>query len=272
MISPPENLLCEQCHLTLPVGWHPSDPREREPDPRVRVLASATGPGSDYLPMITISDISRPMTMLLFRSQAPRIARDRVEQRGYYEPEGQPQPRWVTVGGHPAYQATYRYSTRESTRRVTELLTLDRVLSVGRASFIIWWRVSQDSKKVPSPSRVMLIRFVTSEEQHVDYGPDFQHMLQSWKWHAPKPPGHLRQFIWGGLPGLWLNRRPDRGGQAQRRMRTSWRFWLGAFFVLEGIISLAKSPGHPSNLGWAALGFIVGAALIFWAKKRSTGW
>jgi hypothetical protein len=262
MITPPENLFCEKCHLTLPAGWHRSDVSALQPG----ILASATATGSGS-PRITISDIGRPMTMLFFRSQAPRIARQRAEAMGCYL-EGQ--PCWVTIGGHPAYQATYRYGADGGTRMLTELLTLDRVLSVGRASFFIWWAQSQGSKEVPS--KVMLIQFDTSEDQHVNDWPDFQHMLESWNWHAPKPPGRLRQLIWGGLPGLWINRRPDRAGQAQRRMRTSWRFWLGAFFVLEGAISLTKSLSHPSNLSWAALGFIVGGALIFWAKKRATGW
>jgi hypothetical protein len=202
MISPPENLFCEKCHLTLPAGWHRSDVPALQPG----ILASATATGSGY-PRITISDIDRPMTMLFFRSQAPRIARDRAEAMGLYL-EGQ--PRWVTVGGHPAYQATYRYSAGRGTRVLTELLTLDRVLSVGRASFFVWWAQSQGSKAVPS--RVMLIQFDTSEDQHANDWPDFQHMLESWHWHAPKPPGPLRRLIRGGLLGAWLNRRPDRAG------------------------------------------------------------
>jgi hypothetical protein len=263
--SPPEILSCQQCYLTLPAGWHRSDVRE----PGAWVLASATGPGGGYVPRITISDIDKPMTMLTFRSNGPRIAHDRAREGGY-ESKGQPEPRWVTVGGHPAYQATYHCSADGST--VTELLTLDRVLSVGRAALIAWIRVNQDPKNVPYISRLVLIKLVTSEGQHVDYWPDFQHMLESWTWNAPRPPGPVRRLFWGGLPGYLLNRRPDRGGQAQGRMRTSWRFWLGVFFVFEGAISLIKSPGHPSNLAWAALGFIVGAALIFWANKRATGW
>jgi hypothetical protein len=152
--------------------------------------------------------------------------------------------------------------------RIVELRTLDRVVSVGREVLIIW-----TAKKPRVLSRRVYIRFETSvEQQHGKDWPDFQHMLDSWNWRSPKPAGFLRKLLWGGFPGLWLNRRPDRAGQTQRRMRTSWRFWLGVFFVLEGAISLTKSPGHLSNLGWAVLGFVVGAALIFWAKKRATGW
>jgi hypothetical protein len=209
MTSPPEILSCQQCYLTLPAGWHSSDVRE----PRAWALASATGPAGGYVPRITISDIDRPMTMLLFRSKGPRIAHDRAREEGY-QSEGQPEPRWVTVGGHPAYQATYRCSTDRS--MVTELLTLDRVLSVGRAGLSAWVQVNRDPKNVPSVSRLVLIKFVTSEGQHVDYWPDFQHMLESWTWNAPSPPGRVRQLITGGLPGLWLNRRPDRGRQAKR--------------------------------------------------------
>jgi hypothetical protein len=211
MTSPPEILSCRQCYLTLPAGWHRADVQE----PGAWVLASATGSGGAGLPRLTISDIDRPMTMLLFRSKGPRIAYQRAREGGY-QSEGQPEPRWVTVGGHPAYQATYRGSIDRSTVTVTELLTLDRVLSVGRAGISAWVQVSRDPKNVPSVSRLVLIKFATTEGQHVDYWPDFQHMLESWVWNAPKPPGRVRQLVWGGLPGLWLNRRPDRGGQAQR--------------------------------------------------------
>src|ERR1022692_24660 len=151
MTSPPEILSCQPCYLTLPAGWHPSDVQEPGSDvqePGAWVLASATGPGGGYLPRITISDIDRPMTMLLFRSKGPRIAHDRAREEDY-ETEGQPEPRWVTVGGHPAYQATYRRRGADRST-VTELLTLDRVLSVGRAAARAWIKVNQDPKNVPS--------------------------------------------------------------------------------------------------------------------------
>ena len=105
--------------------------------------------------------------MLLFRSKGPRIAHDRAREDGY-KTEGQPEPRWVTVGGHPAYQATYRCGADGST--VTELLTLDRVLSVGRAAAMAWIKVNQDPKNVPSVSRLVLIKFVTSEGQTATIG------------------------------------------------------------------------------------------------------
>jgi hypothetical protein len=248
MIWSPEPPSRPPFDFTLPAGWHFA---QRD---KGILVATPTGLSGD-MPKIIIGYPNEGTSHASLRRAAPREARE----------QGVP-GRWVTVGGHPAYQVTYP-DPDAPTRMVTELRTLDRVVSMGREMLIIW-----TAQKPRVLSRRVYIRLETSEEQHSSYWPDFERMLESWNWHSPKPAGFLRKLIWGGLPGLWLNRRPDRGGQTQRRMRTSWRFWLGVFFVFEGVISLTMSPGHPTNLAWAALGFIVGAALIFWAKKRATGW